>query len=105
MSLLYHITLHSPIGPRLGRLTLPEEGEPPMAAVTLLRCRSQVSARQHRPGEYELLGQLDSAVGPFAFTASLEIRDGQFDCMAHTEKGAMRLTGVQAEESREYAHE
>ena len=37
MSLLYHITLHSPIGPRLGRLTLPEEGEPPMAAVTLLR--------------------------------------------------------------------
>ena len=105
MSLVYHITLHSPMGPRLGFLKLPVSGDPPLAAITLLRRQSQVAAQQPRPGEYQLSGQLDSAVGPFDFEASLVIRNGQFDCMAHTGKGTMRLTGVQAEESKEFAHE
>ena len=50
MSLVYHITLHSPMGPRLGLLKLPAAGEPPLAAITLLRRQNQVEAQQPVPG-------------------------------------------------------
>lgn len=96
MSISYQITLHSPMGPRSGHLELPAVPECHLAVVTLLGFRSQVTAEQPVPGHYCLKGQLDSVMGAFDFEADLSPQDGQFDCIAHTGKGNMRLTGVQA---------
>lgn len=96
MSIPYHITLHSPMGPRPGLLELPAVPEEHLAVVTLLGFRSQITAEQPVPGHYCLKGQLDSVMGAFDFEANLSPQDGQFDCIAHTGKGTMRLTGVQA---------
>ena len=93
----YDITLHSPMGPRRGALTLPPGGGP--APVTLLGRESCLTAEETAPGFCRLTGELNSVMGPIAFFAELEVKEGTFDCAARTGKGEMRLTGVRKERS------
>ena len=86
----YQITLHSPMGPRRGRLEIVNDRE---AVVELLGFRSAVAVRQMDGGSLRLMGDLDSIVGKIGFATELTIRDGAFDSLAHTGKGDMRLTG------------
>ena len=90
----YQITLHSPMGPRRGRLEIVNDRE---AVVELLNFRSAVAVRQMDGGCLRLMGDLDSIVGKIEFATELTIRDGAFDSMARTGKGDMRLTGRLAE--------
>ena len=93
----YHITLHSPLGPRRGTLQLPADQGSGKALVTLLGYENQILAKQIQEDQYQLDGRLDSVMGKIEFAAELTVQDSRFDCMAQTSKGIMRLTGEQWE--------
>ena len=86
----YQITLHSPMGPRRGKLEIVNDRE---AVVELLGFRSGVSVHRMDDGRLRLTGNLDSIVGKIAFETELTIRDSAFDSLTRTGKGDMRLTG------------
>ncbi len=90
----YQITLHSPMGPRRGKLEIVNDRE---AVVELLGFRSGLAIRQMGSGRLRLTGDLDSIMGKISLETELTIRDGIFDSLAHTGKGDMRLTGRLAE--------
>lgn len=92
---VYEITLHSPMGPRRGTMTLYAGG----AEVALLGCESLLAAEETVPGRCRLTGRLRSPMGPIGFAAEFETEPGVFDCTARTEKGDMRLTGTRMERS------
>lgn len=96
----YHITLHSPMGPKEGLLTLPPEGRG-VAEVALLGRRSRLEVRPAGEGEVLLDGCLESIMGEIAFAVSLPLRTPGFDALARTGRGAMRLTGERMEGSYE----
>ena len=96
----YHITLHSPMGPKEGLLTLPPEGQGP-AEMALLGRRSRLEVRPAGEGEVLLSGRLSSVAGEIAFAVSLPIREAGFDALARTDRGAMRFTGERMEGSYE----
>lgn len=91
----YQITLHSPMGPRRGKLEIVSDRE---AVLELLGFRSGVAIRQMDGGRFCLTGNLDSIMGKIGFETELTIQDGTFDSMAHTGKGDMRLTGRRADD-------
>lgn len=91
---IYQIVLHSPMGPRRGTLRLlPGGGQ---ALMDLLGCRSRLTVEPAEGGRCRLTGRLESAMGPIAFAAEVPPEEA-FDCVAHTGKGDMRLTGEQME--------
>lgn len=91
----YQITLHSPMGPRRGALELLDGRQ---AAVTLLGYRSLVETQRLEGGLVCLTGRLNSIMGDIQLDVSLRVENGRFDCLAHTGKGDMRLTGRRVEE-------
>lgn len=86
----YQITLHSPMGPRRGRLEIVNDRE---AVVELLGFRSMMAVRQMGEKQFCLTGDLDSIMGKIRFETEVIIRDGTFESLASTGKGNMQLTG------------
>ena len=90
----YHITLHSPMGPREGELTLTGEVNGAVTGIlSVLGFQQSVSGRESS-GHIQLQHRLRTAMQELDCVSLLELTGETITGVTHTGKGSIRWTGV-----------
>lgn len=90
----YHITLHSPMGPREGELSLTGEMNGTVTGVlSLLGFQRPVNGWEER-GHIRLEHRLRTAMQELECVSLLELTGETITGVTHTDKGSIHWTGV-----------
>ena len=90
----YRITLHSPMGPREGELTLTGEGNGAVTGIlSVLGFQQSVSGRESS-GHIQLQHRLRTAMQELDCVSLLELTGETITGVTHTGKGSIHWTGV-----------
>ena len=90
----YHITLHRPMGPREGELTLTGEVNGAVTGIlSVLGFQQSVSGRESS-GHIQLQHRLRTAMQELDCVSLLELTGETITGVTHTDKGSIHWTGV-----------
>ena len=90
----YRITLHSPMGPREGELTLTGEVNGAVTGILSVLGFQQPVAGQEKGGCLQLKHRLRTAMQELECVSLLELAGETITGVTHTSKGTIRWTGV-----------
>ena len=94
MTYRYRITLHSPMGPREGELSLTGEMNGTVTGVLSLLGFQQPVAGRESSGHIQLQHRLRTAMQELECVSLLELTGETITGVTHTDKGSIHWTGV-----------
>ena len=91
----YQVTLHSQMGPRVGRLTLQFEGTVITGFLELVGYRNAVQGVQAEDGRVHLFHSIQTAVRTLPCETVLGLREGRLTGLTTAKPCRMRWDGIQ----------